>query len=62
VKRWAEEVPEESYYQVAADKSDNGILDNSLFAHKKRGFLEFEVLMKDIYGQKLNRGSQITNW
>lgn len=39
VSEWAERVPKETYDRVAADKTDNGIIDDDVFALKERGYL-----------------------
>lgn len=62
VKKWGEAVPKETFLRIAADKSDNGIIDNDLYGLKSRGYLDFQVQMKDTFGQVLERSKQITDW
>jgi hypothetical protein len=62
VTTWAERVPEEVYNRLAKDKRDDGILDETTFAVKRRGFPEEEVKMPGSDGRPLTRTAQITAW
>ena len=54
VAEWGERVPQEVYNRVAADKQDNGIIDDEEFGAKRRGFINAERRYPDI--------GQITEW
>ena len=54
VRHWGERVPQEVYDRVAADRADNGIIDDEEFGFKARGFVTAERRYADI--------GQITEW
>lgn len=54
VRQWGERVPQEVYDRVAADRRDNGIIDDEEFGFKRRGFVTSERRYADI--------GQITEW
>lgn len=54
VATWGERVPRDVYDRVAADKQDNGIVDEDHFGLKRRGFVTVERGYPDI--------GQITRW
>ncbi len=54
VAEWGERVPREVYDRVAADKQDNGIIDDEAFGFKPRGYVTAERRHADI--------GQITEW
>ena len=54
VTEWAERVPREVYDRVAADKQDNGIIDDDDFGFKRKGFVTAERRYEDL--------GQITDW
>ena len=54
VGEWAERVPKEVYDRIAADKEDNGLIDDDDFGFKRRGFLTAERNYEDL--------GQITEW
>ena len=54
VAEWAERVPQEVYDRVAADKEDNGLIDDDDFGFKRRGFLTAERNYENL--------GQITEW
>ncbi len=61
VREWGERVPEDVYEAVKNDKLDNGLIDNSLFGKKEKGYLNDEVAY--LYqGKPLTRIGQITHW
>jgi hypothetical protein len=62
VTTWAEQVPREVYDRLAADKKSDGVLDEHVFAIKKRGRLDEDVVLADADGQPLKRQAQITQW
>ncbi len=54
---WAERVPEEVYNRLGKDKKEDGILDETKFAVKRRGYLNEETTMPGSDGRPLARGS-----
>jgi len=62
VKRWGEQVPESVFNRLADDKQADGVLDERLFAVKKRGDKQFEVQLEGDADGPLRRGGQITSW
>jgi hypothetical protein len=54
VREWAERVPKEVYDRVAADKQDNGIIDELDFGAKRRGWMTMDRRFPDV--------GQITRW
>ena len=59
---WGEKVPVDVYERLKKDKTEDGILNETAFGQKQRGFLNIEVLMRDGNNQPLQRGGQITRW
>lgn len=62
VDRWAEQVPKDVYDRVAADKKSDGILNETLFSKKQRGYRDEEICILDADGKPLKRMGQITEW
>jgi hypothetical protein len=62
VQSWGERVPQAVYERIRDDKKSDGILDERLFAVKRRGHLEPEVVIKDAAGKPITRSAQITHW
>lgn len=62
VKRWGEEVPAEVWERIAADKQKDGVLDETVFARKRRGFMSEEVVIVDGRGRPLAQGRRVTKW
>jgi hypothetical protein len=62
VDRWAEQVPKAVYDRIAADKKADGILNETLFAVKRRGYPAEEIRLPDADGNPLNRLGQIAKW
>ncbi len=62
VKIWGERVPKEVYDRLAADKRSDGILNETAFAVKRRGFPDLQVMMPGADGRPVTRDVQITNW
>lgn len=62
VKRWGEEVPAEVWERIAADKQKDGVLDETVFAKKRRGFMSEEVVLADGRGRPLAKGRRVTRW
>ena len=54
VSAWGERVPQETYDRVAADRQDNGIIDDEEFGFKRRGYITAERRYPDV--------GQITEW
>jgi hypothetical protein len=55
VSAWGVRVDETTFQAIAADKQDDGIIQNNVFGQKKRGYLEPEYLMP-------TPGGFITSW
>ena len=55
VSRWGVRVDEATFQAIAADKQDDGIIQNNVFGRKKQGYLEPEYLMP-------TPGGFITSW
>ena len=55
VSKWGVRVDESTFQTIAADKQDDGIIQNNVFGRKNRGFLEPEYLMP-------TPGGFITSW
>jgi hypothetical protein len=62
VTTWAERVPKEVYDRLAKDKKEDGILNETTFAVKKRGEPDEVITMPGPAGQPLRRLGQITEW
>jgi Family of unknown function (DUF6384) len=62
VTKWAERVPEVIYFRILEDKKSDGRVDEYLFARKRRGYLNQEVVMEEDSGTPLNSLGQITSW
>lgn len=58
VTEWAEQVPQEVFERVMADKQEDGVVDNRELAVKRRGEQDLEVTLPGV----LQRGRQITKW
>ena len=55
VDAWGMRVDEQVYNRIAADKQDDGIIQNSHFGEKRRGYLEDEYSLETL-------GGAITRW
>lgn len=62
VDAWGELVPQAVYERVKKDKADDGVVDETLFAVKRRGFRNEEVVFAGEDGKPLVRRGQITRW
>lgn len=62
VTTWAERVPAAVYERIKADKQRDGVLDETLFAVKRAGTAELEIVLPGEYGNPIPRGGQITDW
>jgi len=62
VTRWGEQVPPEVFDRLLADKQADGVLDETLFAVKKRGRAEMDIVLADATGWPVPRQGQITRW
>ena len=60
--RWAERVPQAVYDRIKADKKNDGVLDETLFAVKQRGLQNEEIKLVGPDQQPLSRLGQITKW
>lgn len=62
VTRWAEKVPQEVFDRIKADKKADGLLDETLFAVKERGYQNEEIKLVGSDNRPLSRLGQITEW
>lgn len=62
VSRWGEQVPEAVFNRLAADKQEDGVLDEVTFGEKQRGQRELSVQILGAGGQPIERMGQITSW
>lgn len=62
VTSWAEEVPEAVYRRLQADKMQDGLLSETLFATKSRGTLEPTVQIVGPSGSPITPGNRLTQW
>lgn len=61
VRKWGEQVPASVYERIKADKLQDGVVDENVFARKRRGFVRDEVtLLNETRSAPLTRGRQIT--
>lgn len=61
VTTWGERIPQEVFERLKADKRD-GVLNETLFAIKRRGYLQEEIKLAGADGKPLPRAGQITAW
>ncbi len=61
VQTWGERIPREVFERLKADKKD-GVLNETLFSVKRRGYLNEEVRMPGPDGKPLTSTGQITAW
>lgn len=61
VTTWGEKVPREVFERLKADKKD-GVLNETLFAVKRRGYLEEEPRLPGLDGRPLPSTGRITRW
>lgn len=62
VSTWAERVPADVYERIRADKQADGVLDETLFAVKRPGSIDWDMVLRGPDGQPIARGSQLTRW
>jgi len=62
VTTWAEQIPAAVYERLAKDKREDGILNETAFAVKRKGQLEEVITMPGADGKPLARMGQITRW
>ncbi len=62
VTKWGEEVDEAVWNRLVADKRNDGVVDDALFARKSRGTLAEQIVMQGADGKPLVRGRSITSW
>lgn len=62
VTKWGEEVDEAVWNRLVADKRNDGVVDDALFARKSRGTLAEQIVMHGADGKPLVRGRSITSW
>ncbi len=59
---WAEQVPEAVYRRLEADKRQDGMLSETLFATKSRGTLEPSIQIVGPGGGAISPGNRLTVW
>ena len=62
VERWAEQVPQPVYDRIKEDKKADGVLSETLFSIKERGYRNEEIRLKGTNGKPIDRGAQLTDW
>jgi len=62
VTMWGEQVPTNVWQRLVADKKADGVLDEVLFARKRRGYLDEDIVLDDGSGSAVRRGRRITKW
>ena len=62
VTTWGERVPEAVYERLKRDKLDDGILNETAYAVKRKGVLDEEVTMPGLDTRPLARMGRITQW
>ena len=62
VDRWAEQVPKAVYDRIAADKKADGILNETLFSQKSRGYRDEEIRLPGEDGKPIVRLGEISEW
>jgi hypothetical protein len=62
VTTWAERVPEAVYERLKKDKLEDGILNETAFAVKRKGHSDEEITMPGADGKPFARMGQITEW
>lgn len=62
VRKWGEQVPESVYNRVGNDKRTDGVIDQRVFARKRRGHYDEQIVFEDDRGNQLKRGRTITAW
>jgi len=62
VATWGERVPEAVYDRLKRDKAEDGILNETAFAAKRRGLADEEITMSGPGGKPLERMGRITEW
>ncbi len=62
VTTWGEQIPEAVYERLAKDKREDGILNETAFAVKRKGVLDEEITMPGADGKPLARMGRITGW
>jgi len=59
-RKWGEQVPKAVFDRVAADKREDGVVDDLLFARKRRGYRGEEVVIVGDDGAPISRGRRVT--
>ena len=62
VTKWAEEVPHAVYQRLKQDKTDDGLLSETLFSVKTRGTLQPEIKLPSESGVPIMLGNRLTRW
>lgn len=62
VTKWGEQVGDAVWQRIVADKQADGVVDEALFAAKRAGVFDEQVVLDDGNGRPLARRRQITAW
>jgi len=62
VERWAEQVPPPVYDRLKEDKKSDGVLSETLFSIKERGYRNEKIRLQGTDGKPIERGAQLTDW
>ena len=59
---WGEEVPEEVWERIVADKQRDGVVDENVVARKRRGSMSEAIVLDDGRGKPMPKGRRVTSW
>lgn len=62
VTKWGEEVEQDVFERIVADKQKDGVVDENLVARKVRGSMEEQFVLDDGRGRPIPKGRRVTKW
>lgn len=62
VKKWGEEVEQDVWERIVADKQKDGVVDENVVAKKVRGTMSEEFVLDDGRGRPIPKGRRVTRW
>lgn len=62
VTRWGEEVSQEVWERIVADKQKDGVVDENVVAKKLRGIMSEEFVLDGGRGKPIAKGRRVTKW